>query len=539
MLANFSDYGTKKLNKRTLIIKPATLKSFGNIAKIHSNHKAILSSRILVKTPATNIFKKAFTIPLWLKPLDLPTNEFNLEKPTYREITNVIRKTKLSASPCPLDQISVIALKNCPYLGTQLWRFISKAWENALFIKTWRKGITILIHKKDSNKNPSNFRPIILQPILSKIFTSIIRNRIFTFVLQDKYIKTNLQKGFWEKISGCIEHTETLTYVINHARKKQRNLVTTLLNLKNAFGEVDHDLTTYVLKFHHVPDHIIQKIKSLYTDHRISIATDEYLTLPITVEKGVQGDSLSPLLFNLVIITLINTIKQEKLNCIGYIYDGCMPPKRWLQFTDDTAIVTALESDNQHLVDAFTKWSSWAGLIIRVDKCSTFGIKKVRTDSTQYKPYLKIANERIPSIEMNKSFTYLGKDFNMHMSNDHIKSQLVCTIEQYLQVTDRLLLHPLQKIEICQRFIFSKLKWQFSIYNLTETWVAETLDNKFSKFYRRWLQIPVSGNISHLSLPRGKLDLEIKTLKQIYNECKVSNRSILKCSLKTEAQKLY
>ena len=127
----------------------------------------------------------------------------------------------------------------------------------------------------------------------------------------------------------------------------------------------------------------------------------------------------------------------------------------------------------------------------------------------------------------------------MHMSNDHIKSQLVCTIEQYLQVTDRLLLHPLQKIEICQRFIFSKLKWQFSIYNLTETWVAETLDNTFSKFCSRWLQIPVSRNISHLSLPRSKLGLEIKTLKQTYNECKVSTRSILKCSLNAEAQKLY
>ena len=140
---------------------------------------------------------------------------------------------------------------------------------------------------------------------------------------------------------------------------------------------------------------------------------------------------------------------------------------------------------------------------------------------------------------MNKNFTYLGKDFNMHMSNDHIKSQLVFTIEQYLQIIDRLPLHPLQKIKICQRFIFFKPKWQFSIYNLTETWVAKTLDNKFSKFYRSLLQISVSGNISHLFLPRSKLGPEIKTLKQIYNEYKVSNRSNLKCALNTEPPKLY
>ena len=213
--------------------------------------------------------------------------------------------------------------------------------------------------QKGFKQNPGNFHPITLQLIFSKIFTSIIRNRIFTFVLQNRYEETSLRKGFWKKVSGCIEHMETLAYVINHARKKQRNSVITLLDLKNVFGKVAHELITYVLKFHQVPDHIIQFVQSLYTDCRISIATDEYLALPITIEKGVlQGDSLSPLLFNLVIHTLINTIKQEKLNCIGYIYGGCIPPKHWLQFADDTAIVTAVESDNQHLVSAFTKWSS-------------------------------------------------------------------------------------------------------------------------------------------------------------------------------------
>ena len=61
---------------------------------------------------------------------------------------------------------------------------------------------------------------------------------------------------------------------------------------------------------------------------------------------------------------------------------------------------------------------------------------------------------------MNKRVTYLGKDFNRHMSNDHIKTQLASTVERYLQITDQLPLHPLQKIDTCQRFIFSKLKWQ-------------------------------------------------------------------------------
>lgn len=447
---------------------------------------------------------------------------------------------KSSASPCPLDQISIIAFKKCPYLRTHLWRIITNCWTNSFFPTPWKKAVTILIYKKGSNTEPENFRPITLQPVLSKIFTSIIRNRIYNYVASNKYIESNLQKGFWEKISGCIEHTETLTYVIDHARRKQKSLVVTLLDLKNAFGEVDHSLLENVLKYHNIPEHIISLIRLLYQEYYTSIATDNFVTSPIIVKRGVlQGDSLSPLLFNLVVNTLINTIKQEKINCLGYVFDGCVPPKHWMQFADDTAIVTSLESDNQHLVNAFSKWAQWAGLIIRVDKCSTFGIKKSQTSSIQYEPYVIANNKRIPTIENGKTFTYLGKDFSFNMNCNHVKDELSTELEAYLLKTHNLPLHPLQKIEICQRYIMSKFKWKFSIYDLSQTWVKENMDNKFSKFFRKWLQIPVSGNITHLTLPHNKLGLNIKSASTIYNECKLSVRRILKCSNNVEAQKLY
>ena len=146
-----------------------------------------------------------------------------------------------------------------------------------------------------------------------------------------EYIVSNLQKGFSDDISGCIEHTETLTHIINDARKKQRSSIITLLDLKNALGEVTHDLLLSVLKYHHIPDHIINLVKSPYTNYKVTIATDSYITSPITVRRGVlQGDSLSLLLFNLVINTLINTINKTKLTALVMFptvhllqYTGC------------------------------------------------------------------------------------------------------------------------------------------------------------------------------------------------------------------------
>ena len=51
--------------------------------------------------------------------------------------------------------------------------------------------------------------------------------------------------------------------------------------------------------------------------------------------------------------------------------------------------------------------------------------------------------------------------------------------------------------------------------------------------------ITINGNVIHLSLPNNKLGLNVKTAKLIYNECKVTVRRVLKCSVNEEAQNLY
>ena len=64
------------------------------------------------------------------------------------------------------------------------------------------------------------------------------------------------------------------------------------------------------------------------------------------------------------------------------------------------------------MCNAFSKWSSWADLYIRVNKCHTFGIKKFETKAVQYKPTIKISGQQVPPIEDGESFMYLGKQIN-------------------------------------------------------------------------------------------------------------------------------
>ena len=143
---------------------------------------------------------------------------------------------------------------------------------------------------------------------------------------------------------------------------------------------------------------------------------------------------------------------------MGYVYDGTHAKKHWIQFADNTVLVTSLEIDNQYLCNAFVQWSSWAGLLVKVSKCHVFGMKKVKTDITRYEPYITINKVPFPPVKISMNFTYLSKDFSISINCDHMKEQLIEDILCSLQKTDRLPLDLIEKIVIYQLYVFSKLK---------------------------------------------------------------------------------
>ena len=65
------------------------------------------------------------------------------------------------------------------------------------------------------------------------------------FLKQNNFIGSQTQKGFTFNVSGTLEHTSFMRHMIKKARIKQRSLVITLLDLKNAFGEDNHSLVDH------------------------------------------------------------------------------------------------------------------------------------------------------------------------------------------------------------------------------------------------------------------------------------------------------
>ena len=207
--------------------------------------------------------------------------------------------------------------------------------------------------------------------------------------------------------------------------------------------------------------------------------------------------------------TFIQHIKTEKYRQFGFSFN-LLNPIHWFQFADDAAVITSQESENQHLLNRFSAvWCQWTNMIIRVDKCSTFGIKKAITKSVQYLPKLLINNQLIPRINIGESFQYLGRYFDFNMSNDNHKTEIITLINQLMTDIDSKPLHPKNKILLYSRHVLSKLSWHFTVAALSKTWVTENIDSVVNQYIRKWLQIPISGTLSTVYLPSTKFGQNI------------------------------
>jgi len=466
-----------------------------------------------------------------------------ISPPTYQSVARAINRCKSSSSACPLDQLSVIILKNCPILRTLLHRLIVQCWSTKVVPSIWKRGVTILIYKKGDTADPANFRPITLQPVWYKIFASVYATAMSDFLTKHNYIEQNQQKGFWKGIDGVSEHTEMLAHLLKTAKREQRSITIALLDLKNAFGEVHHNLIAAALRFHYVPAQFVELFKSTYENNFIVVAMDQKITKPIRVQRGVlQGDPSSPLLFNLCFNTLMLTLQQPTYQKLGFSWGTRQnrQQRAWLQFADDAAIAGADNASAQGLLNVFQAWCAWSGMTIRLDKCVTFGMQKRNNVFAQIMPNLSVTEGQIPAVPVNGEFTYLGRRFSFDTKNESAKLALEQKLRQLLQITSQLKIRTQTKLKILSSYIHSQLLFEIKLYDFPLTWVEQTLDALCLRFMRDWLEMPVSACVQEVStIPKMLTGLGISSFKHLAQKLSLTKRNSLRLSASSDIREIW
>ena len=167
-------------------------------------------------------------------------------------------------------------------------------------------------------------------------------------------------------------------------------------------------------------------------------------------------------------------------------------------------------------------------MIVRVDKFSTFGVKKFSTKSLQFTPNLLINNQRIPAVKIGESFRYLGRYFDYEMSNKQHQLGAKATLTDLLQQIDSLNIFRKSKLLLYQKYFPSTFSWHFTVADISKTWVIQNLDNTLISYVRIWLDLPISATISYLTLSKSKFGLNIQLPSTKLLQCQTVLRNTLK-----------
>ena len=169
-------------------------------------------------------------------------------------------------------------------------------------------------------------------------------------------------------------------------------------------------------------------------------------------------------------------------------------------------------------------------MVIRVDKCITLGIKRSATRSIQQLPKFLVSSELVPCVQLGDSFRYIDRYFDLDMPNIIHKQELPQMVDDILSKIDLLPLHPKHKLQLYNGYLLSKISWHLTVADHTKTWVSENLDDLVNKYFRSWLDLPISGTLSNVFLPRNKCGLNTHPPSIKHAQCQTVLRNSLKSS---------
>ena len=476
-----------------------------------------------------------------------PTTQFNTKPPSLSELNAYLLKRRNASAP-GTNRIPYLVWKKCPKTTGLLHEVICNIWRTASIPTDWKVGETILISKEENTSDPSCFRPITLKNSSGNLGMGILAQRTIEYLTENDYIDKSVQKGFMEKISGCVEHTEALTEILQDAKKNGKPIVTTWLDLQNAYGTVSHNLIQFALEWYHVPEHIRKIIFNYYDEIFIRVKTEEWTTDWIQCCIGVfQGCPLSCILFLAVFNLCLDLLDQS--NDLGYDMSGTDITTSAKAYADDLTLIAKSREGCQQLINITDKFLKWSRTMkAKPVKCKSHAMKKVtpniqqrrqghKTQYTAYDPKLQINGQQISYIH-SEPIRFLGKLFYADLKDEGIRRMVNEKLSNLLRTTDSSDLNGIMKMWIYNHVIIPKMTWEFTIYNFPITYI-EKLEATCTKYLKKWAGISRCTTITALYRTRRKHGLQLKKLTTSAKCMQVTKYHLNKYSRDGKTQALY
>ena len=342
----------------------------------------------------------------------------------------------------------------------------------------WMENRTTLILKEGkSGDDVGDYRPITINSIIARCFWGIIDHKIRGHIRLSPR-----QKGFVSE-AGCFNNIQTLNEIILHSKQQKLCLAVVQLDISKAFDTVPHEAIGPALSRAGLPQPIINLILGSYRAPFTRIGKGS-TALPINIKRGVkQGDPLSPLIFNLIMDPLLETLE----NAGGYAINSEQTVAS-LAFADDIILLAKDGHQAGAQLRRVEEYLNNLGMKLSAPKCKAFEIRHTRDSWYVADPDLKLSSlDGIPYAQAGSEITYLGMKISpwSGVTISGIKDNLSVTLNKI----QRLSLKPPQKLDLVTSHIIPHYLYCLTTAIPPITFLRE-LDQVLRVFTREIFHLP-------------------------------------------------
>jgi ribonuclease HI len=273
-----------------------------------------------------------------------------------------------------------------------LLKLFNVLWEKSYCPKDWKLAWLKPILKSGKCPNEEqSYRPILYTSCVAKLFETILKRRMVSFIEQNKLLPTS-QHGFRQgmNIQMCLAD---LVSAINLSFSKKQMHFVLLADIKGAFDNVPHTALLEELHYAGFPPKIIKWLEDFFTDRSLLFFSSIGVSHTRPLRKGVpQGGVLSPILYILYVRSLENHVRRLFL---------------LIQFADDTLLHFSHHSMPisrnilREAIEALFHFFQQRGLELNP-------LKTIVMVFSKKKVHLSPIKTSIGDIEMKDTATYLG-----------------------------------------------------------------------------------------------------------------------------------
>lgn len=459
--------------------------------------RAILRDTVAIETP-----KKEVMIPYWQAAMSGGDNT----SPGIRNKRQVVEALwcpilpeevkeacpEMSTAPGP-DGLTARQLKAVPL--EILTRILN------LFVLCGRlpeyllESRTVLIPKKNTAKEPGDFRPITVSSVLTRTFHKTLARRLTRLVELDK------RQMAFVPADGCAENIFRMDMILRYHRQYFKPLYMASVDLAKAFDSVTHATIRDTMVTMGLPDLMIGYVENVYDRSLTRLTCTDWQSELIHPTCGVkQGDPLSPVLFNMVIDGLLQLIPKEVgVDIAGDHFNALM-------FADDMVLVASTPQGLQLMLDTTIDFLAQCGLTINTQKSFTVAVRNV--------PHLKktVIDGRtkfncrgftLPALRREDEWKYLGVPFT---PEGRTVAQPEVELLQTVNKLTKAALKPQQRLFALRVMVLPGLYHLLTLGN-TNLSRLKKIDKVVRGAVRKWLALPhdVVNAYIHASAKDGGL----------------------------------